>query len=624
MQDVVPMARAMTHRGPDDEGYHISENIGLGFRRLSIIDLQGGHQPMSNEDESIWTVFNGEIFNFLEVRAELESLGYRFRTKSDTEVIVHGYSHWGDNVLEKLNGMFGLAIWDVHRRRLILARDRMGVKAVYYAITDGRLFFGSEIRAILPALPEQPAVDPCAIASFLRYRYIPSPETILKGIKKLPAGTCLIVEEGQEPRVQRWWRFSPEPFDRMPSDAKAQEELLDIYTQAVKRHLISDVPVGLLLSGGIDSALLLALMRRVEGSRQTYSIGYGTDFADDELRDASRTAELLDATNASVLISPSEFEANLETVICALEEPVATSSIVPMYFVCKRARQDVTVALVGQGPDELFGGYQRHLGVQYGVYWRNLPKAARRIAGTALGYVTRNEAVARVAYSLDVEDRLRRYQHVFSLLPEESLRALFRDDIVQDSFDQMPGIWQELWPFMERTDELGGLQFLEIRSSLPDELLLYADKLSMAHSLELRVPYLDKNIVEYVERLDATFKIRYGTRKWLHRRVARQFLPTEVLNRKKKGFATNVVDDWLRQSVSPLFEGIFASDESLIYRYLDAYRVRKLLQDHKEGGADNHKVLFSIVVLELLLRRYEFPDSQTLRRADSYAWQTGS
>lgn len=608
--DIVRMTRTMVHRGPDDEGYYLSNGVGLGFRRLSIIDLQGGHQPMCDSEESVWVVFNGEIYNFKELRRTLESAGYRFRTNSDTEVILHGYCHWGDDVLDHLNGMFGLAIWDARRSRLMLARDRMGIKVIYYTIDRGRLLFGSEIRPILAAMPGRPSIDPLAIESFLRYRYTPSPFTILNGIRKLAPGTRLIVEEGGPPKLERWWNFAPQPFDPMPTDREAEEQLLAIYSEAIRRHLISDVPVGLLLSGGVDSAFLLGLMRQCGGSWDTYTVGYGNGFADDELSDAARTARALRSPNTSIEISCADFDASIASVISALEEPVATSSVIPMYHVCQRASQNVKVALIGQGPDELFGGYTRHIGVQYGRYWRALPEQPRFVLKHLLRLIPRNEWLKRTLYSLDVPDRLSRYQQVFSIMSECAIGELFRQDVLPRTSDKIPQYWDEMASMMRNTDELGGLQFLEIRSSLPDELLLYADKLSMAHGLELRVPYLDREIVEYVERLSSSFKVRYGIRKWLHRRAARHFLPAEVLQRKKRGFATNVVDDWLRNSISKPMEELLTDKDSLIYDYLRFSTVRDLVREHKGGWSDHHKVLFSLIVLEHLLRRYQASNPQ--------------
>ena len=599
------MTRRMVHRGPDDDGYYISESLGLGFRRLSIIDLKGGHQPMSDSESSVWVVFNGEIYNFQELREELEGYGHVFRTRSDTEVIVHGYKQWGRDVLNHLNGMFGLAIWDRKRRQLMLARDRMGIKLIYYRLVSGRVTFASEIRPLFSCDREKPDIDPVAVSLFLRYRYTPSPLTVLKGIRKLAAGTRLIVGENQPPILERWWNFKPEPFDPMPSEREAEEQLLDLYKRAVKRHLISDVPLGLLLSGGLDSGLLLALMNGHGSARNTYTVGYGTSFSEDELSDAEQTAQMLKAPNVSLEISRETFDATLPQILTTLEEPIAASSIVPMYHVCKRARQDVKVAFIGQGPDELFGGYTRHLGVHYGVYWRSLPSWIRRSLTPALKSLPRSEWLKRGLYALAVQPRLERYQKVFSIIPAALTDSLFRPDVLPaGASDLVLECWKDLEPLMMQTDELGGLQFLEIRSSLPDELLMYADKLSMAHSLEVRVPYLDHEIVEFVERLAASFKVRRGTQKWIHRQICKRFLPSAILHRKKRGFAVNVVDDWFRNSVSKETEAILRDGTSLIYEFLAPDVVSHTLLQHKAGHEDNHKVLFSLVVLEHLLRSY--------------------
>lgn len=601
-EDIERMTKTLIHRGPDDEGYYISGPLGLGFRRLSIIDLEGGHQPMSDQEESVWIVFNGEIYNFPELRSELEDFGHVFRTKSDTEVIVHGYKQWGPDVFNHLNGMFGLAIWDEKNRKLILARDAMGIKLVYYRIESGCLHFGSEIRAILAADDGKPEVDPVALNLFLRYRYTPSPLTLLKEIKKLAPGTMLTIENGSS-RLERWYRYKPEPFSPIPSVNQAKEELLEIYKRAAKRHLLSDVPVGLLLSGGIDSGLLLGLMSLQGNSWPTFTVGYGESFKDDELVDAAQTAEIFSARNTSVEIDSQTFEAALPKIVSLLEEPVATSSIVPMYFVSERARQDVKVALIGQGPDELFGGYRRHIGLHYGVYWRALPQWLRIPVTAAINTLPRNETLKRGVYSLTIADRMKRYQHVFSIMPGETIDDLFRRGILPpEAGDKVLEYWEDLESLSEYTDELGGFQFLEIRSSLPDELLMFGDKLSMAHGLEARVPYLDREVVEYVERLNAHLKVRNGTRKWLHRMVCKDFLPPAILRRKKRGFATNVVDKWFHDSVSGKMEGFLLDGSSLMYQFLRPQAVQGLLKEHISNRNDNYKILFSLVVFEEWLR----------------------
>jgi asparagine synthase (glutamine-hydrolysing) len=596
------MTKTLVHRGPDDEGYYLSGPLGFGFRRLSIIDLAGGHQPMSDREQSVWVVFNGEIYNFPELKKELEAFGHVFQTRSDTEVLVHGYKQWGDDVFNHLNGMFGVAIWDVHRKRLVLARDAMGIKLIYYKIEDGCVAFGSEIRPILSANGFNPEIDPVSLNLFLRYRYTPSPLTLYKGIKKLAPGTMIVFENGAS-RVARWYTFAPRPFSTTPTDGEAREELLGIYKRAMKRHLLSDVPVGLLLSGGIDSGLLLGLMNLYGSAWPAYTVGYGKTFKDDELADAAETARIFSANHIPVGLERETFEAALPKIVSFLEEPIASSSIVPMYFVCERARQDVKVALVGQGPDELFGGYTRHLGVHYGAFWRALPGWLQVPLIAAVRILPRSEALKRGVYSLNMPGRMKRYQHVFSIMPGETIDGLFQEGILPPyPGDRILECWEGLESSIEDTDELGGLQFLEMRSSLPDELLMYADKLSMAHGLEVRVPYLDREVVEYVQRLSSCFKVRNGSRKWLHRQVCRNFLPGTILNRKKRGFAVNVVDDWFRDSLGRKMDGFLMDSTSLMYGYLQKDAVRKLLNEHVSRKNDNHKILFSLVVFEQWLR----------------------
>jgi asparagine synthase (glutamine-hydrolysing) len=601
---IAAMSDRLVHRGPDDQGLHLDGSLGLGFRRLSIIDLAGGHQPMSDREGSVWVVFNGEIYNFPELKRELEGFGHVFQTRSDTEVIVHGYKQWGDDVLNRLNGMFGLAIWDAKQRRLVVARDPFGIKLIYYSVSRGQLRFASEIRGVLAGLNRAPALDALAVNLFLRYRYTPSPHTAFEGIQKLAPGTALCVDVNGV-RVTRWYKYAPEPFDPAKSDDEVVGELRSIYKRALKRHLLSDVPVGLLLSGGVDSGLLLALMSEEHADWPTYTIGYGESFSDDELQDAQSTADIFSARHTSIAIDQRKFEDALPKIVGCLEEPIASSSIIPMYFVCERARRDVKVALTGQGPDELFGGYRRHLGVRYGAAWASLPQWVRSPIATAISALPRNETLKRGAYGLAEASRLKRYQQVLSIVPGECVDGLFQDGLLPASAGEaILESWADLEPLMARTDELGGFQYVELRSTLPDELLMYSDKLSMAHSLEVRVPYLDRELVEYVERLPARFKVRGRVQKWAHRRVAESVLPAEILKRKKRGFAVNVVDSWFRSRAGGAMDRVFLDDDARIYEYLRPAAVRKLFAQHRSGQADNHKLLFSLVVFEEWLRTY--------------------
>jgi asparagine synthase (glutamine-hydrolysing) len=600
--DIEKMADSIAHRGPDDEGYYIAGPLGLGFRRLSIIDLAGGHQPMSDSEKSVWVVFNGEIYNFPELKRELEAFGHVFRTKCDTEVIVHGYKQWGKGVLNRLNGMFGLAIWDARNNRLLIARDPFGIKLIYYKVDAGRLYFGSEIRPVLAAMDGRAEVDPDSLNLFLRYRYTPSPHTVFKGVQKLAPGTMLVCENGGY-CLERWYTYKPSPFSPTKPAREAQEELAELYKRSMKRHLLSDVPLGLLLSGGVDSGLLLALMNLHGNSWRTYTVGYGSSFADDELTDAEETAAVFSSRHTAVKLDRKAFEEALPAIVACLEEPIASSSIVPMYFVCQRARQDVKVALMGQGPDELFGGYRRHLGVRYGGLWGDLPKWLRSSITSAVNALPRNETLKRGVFSLDIPERMKRYQHVLSLLPGDKIDGLFLDGMLDsDAGDKVLECWRDLAALSTETDELGGFQFLELRSTLPDELLMYADKLSMAHGLEVRVPFLDKEIVEYAEKLPANFKVHHGSRKWLHRKVCQDLLPPAILGRRKRGFGVNVVDDWFRDATCVQMEEILLDGESQIYNYLRPSAVQEMLRQHHSGQNDYHKILFSLIVFEQWLR----------------------
>jgi asparagine synthase (glutamine-hydrolysing) len=518
--------------------------------------------------------------------------------------VVCAYEQWGDDALLHLNGMFGLAIWDEDRDRLLLARDPAGIKPVYYHLGADRLVFGSELRTVLEGMGGRPPVDPVAANLFLRYRYTPSPLTMFEGVRKLGAG-CRLVVEGGRARTERWWRYETATYDPSPSAGDARRHLRALYEDAVERQLTSDVPLGLLLSGGMDSGLLLALMSRHGSGWPTFTAGFGAGYADDELVLARRTATHFGASHSQVQIARETFETSLSAIVALVEEPVASPSIVPMFFLSELARRDVKVALMGQGPDELFGGYRRHLGVRYGDQWRRLPAAVRGSLGSAMSLVPRNEWLRRGVASLVQESRVSRYQEIFSLLPGDDVDALFRESVLPaGAGDVILDCWRDLLPDLEAGDELGGFQYLEVNSSLPDELLLYADKLSMHHSLEVRVPFLDQEVIRYAARLPAPLKVHGGQGKWVHRQVCREVLPAEVMSRKKRGFGVNVVDGWFRSSLSGQLDETLLDDQSLIYGFLRPERTRELVHDHRRGRQDNHKLLFSLVVLELWMRAF--------------------
>ncbi len=598
------MTNSISHRGPDDEGYFQSKGYSAGFRRLSIIDLAGGHQPMSDNEKRYWLVFNGEIYNFKELRHELQNLGYSFQTKSDTEVIICGYRAWGDSVLDKLNGMFDFALWDDKEERLLIARDPMGIKCLYYSYQQGSLIFGSEIRPILVALGNKGSISLKGLNLFLRYRYTPAPMTIFENIKKLAPGSCLIADSSGI-KIKRWWKYSP-ILNNSIKTKDIIDKIVSLYEESMKRHLISDVPLGLLLSGGMDSALLLSLMNKSGSDWHTFTVGFGESYKDDELADARKTSLQLGSIHHEVNITKEEFEKSLPQVIYYLEEPIATASIVPMYHICQRASEFVKVALVGQGPDELFGGYTRHLGLGYGKIWRKIPDFIREPLKKAIegfGFAS-SESMRRALFSLDINDKLSRYQNVFSIAEESEINCLFHTGALSEiSNDDLFDYWNDLIPILNNLDEIGGFQFLEIRSSLPDELLMYADKLSMAHSLELRVPYLDKEIVQFVETIPDNKKTNLFCRKKLHKKAASRFLPSSIINRKKRAFSINVVDKWFSESFESKMKSYFDDNESYMYLYLDKKEVNMLLRKHQKGIGNYYKILFSLVVFEEWLRQ---------------------
>ena len=543
------MTNAVTHRGPDASGYHVDDAVGLGFRRLSIIDLEHGHQPMGDPDGETWVMSNGEIYNFGALRRELEALGHRFRTRSDTEVIVHGYRAWGDGVLERLNGMFAVAVWDAKRKRLLLARDRAGVKPLYWTLDDRRLLFGSEIRSLSAGRSRRPRVDPASLSLFLQLRYVPSPFTIFEDVHRLAPGEKLVADTSGITTSQ-WWDFRPEPLDPVPQAAAAVDELVERYEAAVDRQLVSDVPLGLFLSGGLDSGLLLALMSRHGARWPTFSIGFGSSHRGDELDAAAATARAFGASHTSIELSRREFEASLPEVVRAMEEPIASPSVVGMYHLSRHAAKEVKVALMGQGPDELLGGYRRHLGIRYGSRWRTLPHPVRTAGTAALNSLPRAASLKRGVVALAEPERLERWRQALSVASESRIEGLFRGELRSRVG---PGRVEQAWePIVDRSaaaDELSAFSYLEVQSTLPDELLLYADKLSMAHGLEVRVPYLDQDVIEYSLGLPPRYKVHGRTAKWIHRQACQRHLAREVIRQPKRGFAVDVVDDWYRGSI---------------------------------------------------------------------------
>jgi len=598
------MTRCLAHRGPDGEGFHYDPEAGiaLGHRRLSIIDLQGGAQPIAGSDGRSQIVLNGEIYNYRELREELARAGLRFTTRSDTEVILRGYEAWGTGVLDRLDGIFGFAIWDAGARRLLVARDHMGVKPIYWREDEGGLAFASEARALL----EGPArADLAALGRYLAFRYVPSPLTLFAGIQRLPPGHLLTADAGGV-RVESYLHAAP----RLREGAR-ERELVDEFSErlaaAVRRQMVSDVPVGALLSGGLDSAVLVHHMRAVaSGPVRTFTVGFADEGADSELPDARETARRLGTEHTEVVIPPADFREQLPQAIAQVEEPISSSSALALSAICREARRHVKVVLAGQGADEPLGGYDRYLGERYSHLVRWVPRLLREhVALPAIRALTRSEKPRRALESLGEPDPAKRFARIYNVFP--CARGLVRPELRDAVFAETPeSVIERHRAAADALPPVAQLMYVDTRMWLPDDLLLYGDKMSMAHGLELRVPYLDRGLVAFLETVPPPFRIRGRTGKWLLKQAALQWFPREIVHRAKRGFAPPL-DAWFRGPMRDWLRDALLGPDARTREWLEPAPVRSLLDEHTEGKADRHRALFALLSLELWARRFLAP-----------------
>ena len=589
------MCDVIRHRGPDDEGIRVTDGTALGMRRLSIIDLSTGHQPIFNEDRTIWTVFNGEIYNFRELREQLLALGHRFYTATDTEVIVHAYEQWGDDAVAQLRGMFGLAIWDSRTQTLLLARDRMGIKPLYYAEAGGRLYFGSEIKSLLssPDVPRE--IDFDALDHYLSFLYTPRDGSIFRGIRKLPPGHLLLWQRGRAV-VRRYWQPpAEETFSGTEQDAVAQ--LRTVLVDAVRSHLVSDVPLGAFLSGGVDSSVVVGLMREASGGRvKTFSIGFDEPTFD-ELPHARRVAEHFDTEHHEYVVHPDGVRI-LDALISHFDEPFADSSAIPTWYVSEMARRHVTVVLSGDGGDELFGGYERYLPhPRVAQFDRYSPRALRRVAAAAAaglpdGIRGRNflRHVAR--------DARGRYLDSIRFFNAEDKAALLSADVRRrlTGPDAEVRLAEHFAPYAHLPWASQMMHF-DADTYLPEDVLVKVDRMSMAHSIESRVPLLDNEVVAYASTLPAHFKVKNGRRKHILKELASTLLPPDVVDRRKQGFSVPL-GVWFRGNLRELFADTLLSSRSLSRGYFQAPFLRRLVDEHISGRRDHTLRLWQLVVFE--------------------------
>jgi asparagine synthase (glutamine-hydrolysing) len=543
------MSGMLVHRGPDDEGILADGPVTFGFRRLQIIDLATGHQPIQNEDETIWVMFNGEIYNYVELREELEKKGHRFRTKSDTEVIVHAYESWGLDFVDRLSGMFAIALWDRNLSRVVLVRDRMGKKPFFYAERNGQLAFASELKAFLPWPHLDATIDPTALHDYLTFLYVPAPSSIFAGVKKLPPAHMLVADlKTGTTSLRRYWKYTPAP-DRSKSLDWYAEELRDALSEAVRIRLRSDVPLGAFLSGGVDSTTLVGFMTRFSSDVRTFTMGFA-ESRFDERAEAESSAARLGVSSTSEVVDYDTFSPDeLGKLVWYLDEPFADSSAVPAYLLCRMARKHVTVALSGDGADELFGGYTRYRNFQRLQRLGLVPGIVRNGAGALAGLVKKAalrrsprvaELARQVQKAMDLSGQSEddRILSLITYLDETAKDALYSRsflsvvngyssrDRLREQFRSLDGGSESLPRFMAR----------DVGTNMVDDGLVKTDRASMACSLEVRCPYLDLRVVELAARIPPEYKIHGGNRKIVLKKAAGEYLPPEIARRRKQGF----------------------------------------------------------------------------------------
>lgn len=591
------MCETIRHRGPDDGGFFVSDGVALGMRRLSIIDLATGDQPVHNEDRSVWVVFNGEIYNFAELRADLIRRGHTFYTAGDTETIVHAYEEYGSRCVEKLRGMFGLAIWDARRRELLLARDRVGIKPLYWTEANGQLLFASELKALLqiPTVPRD--LNWGAVDHLLAYLTTPRSESIVRGIRKLEPGHRLIASAERGIRIERYWDVQFQP-DHSRSEAWFVDRLSELLEESVRIHLMSDVPLGAFLSGGIDSSSVVATMARLSDRPvKTFSIGF-REAAYSELDSARLVAEEFGTEHYEQILEPDVIEV-LNDIAWYLDEPFGDTSAIPTYMVSRLAAQHVKVALSGDGGDELFAGYDKYL-VEERERGYQIPELVRRslaAAGRMLPPGARGRNFAR-HFALTGAARYLDASTIFRL---DDRRGLFRPEVAE-MMNGMDPSRESLASLASHGGWLDRLQYLDLNQYLPLDILTKVDRMSMAHSLETRVPLLDHKIIEFAATIPAELRLHNGTTKYIFKRAMANVLPAAVLEKRKQGFAIPL-GVWFRGQLEPFVRDLLLSDTARGRGMFNAAAIERLLRLHASGRPMELQ-LWTLISFELWCRTF--------------------
>ncbi len=612
-RDTEAMVRTLDHRGPDDRGVYADGPASIGIARLKIIDLETGHQPVHNEDGSVWCVLNGEIYNYRELRETLTARGHHFHTRSDTETIVHLYEEYGAALAEHLRGMFAIALWDQRRQQLLLIRDRLGVKPLYYYLGAERLVFGSELKALLAAgIPRQ--VDPQAADDYLTHGYVPGEGSIFRDVHKLlPAHTLLIQRDGSV-RMNQYWDLLDPRWDAEHSAAANPDERADAawekLKEAVRYRLVSDVPIGVLLSGGIDSTAIVAAMREVTSQPiKTFTVGFD-DKSYDESWLARLTAERFE-TEHHELVARIDANEIVPSYIHHLDEPYAESSAIPIYYVSRLAREHITVALGGDGGDELFGGYNHYAASRYMEWYHRLPRA---LSHGLIPWAVHQLPVSHSRASF--ENLAKRFVSAVDLPPQraqlkwlevisDDLKQRLRGPALRDRDEALPAFrfYEQHLEQASQQDGINRLMFMDSRIYLPDGILTKIDRMSMAHSLETRGPFLDHKLVEFGHRLPPEVKMRGLTRKYLLKQLLRDRVPPQVLSQKKMGFVLPLAR-WLCGDLRELLCDTLSSDRLRRSGYFEPVAVEQLISRHLARREDHGKTLWGLLVFQLWLDRY--------------------
>lgn len=592
------MINLMHHRGPDDEGTYNNKYIGMGTRRLSVIDLSTGHMPISNEDESIWVIQNGEIYNYRELRRESESKGHVYKTNSDTEVIVHLYEEYGEDFVKKLNGMFSLAIWDEKLEKLILARDRIGIKPLFYFFDGHKFVFASEIKAILRDRSIKREIDMEAFNYYLSYKFVPAPLSMFNDIAKLLPGHMLVLERGKI-KINQYWDFE---YDETSESRNTYlERFHEVLRESIQRQLISDVPLGVFLSGGIDSSVLLVIMSElVDAPIKTFSVTFEDEYCD-ESRYVRMVADQFRTDHHELIVKPDAIDI-LPKLIWHLDEPLGDSCVLPMYYLSKFTREYVTVALSGDGGDELFAGYDRYRREKFISIFCRIPKWIQR---SILGPATIFPQLERKAKLIDKSLALsleKRYKFWMENISEETKYGLINNNSSNiDSSDIVLNHFKEC----DVTENLKKMLYVDLKSYLPDDLLFKVDRMSMANSLEVRVPFLDEKVVEFSASLPTKLKLKgFATTKtkYLLRKYLRKHLPADIHKRKKQGFNLPV-DSWFRGELKSFAYEVLLDSGTNRSGIFNTNGLELFLKQHQDG--ENHgEAIWALIAFELWRRQY--------------------